>query len=423
MKTYSYLVSNQEELKTCLFSEQLLEELSESKSILVKILMINNDSKLYYALRNEVKKYVPKAIVIGITTAGTICEGNPENIKCTVVINTYIKTDIVILHHDGTKDIECFDAGSQMREQFNKLENPIFLFFNVTTKIFDVNEFAKGFLDEGLVDVQVAGAGAGGEFAEVDALRAVAYENEFFGRGILGIALLGKDTYVYTECVNGNMTLTADFIATKVDDNTILEFDGKPAFSVYREYLGLEPDENFSERALTFPLITVRDGEKIARAPLDVTKNEALVFIADVCEGEAFKIGFVNNDIHNQKMKKVIKEMKEFEPEAIMLFPCCCRKELMRDGICQETLLFECIADTSGYFTHGEIYKRNNNIVLKNTETVIIGIREGKKRGLGEAEGSNTKETSAKRNEAKSKNSLTVNALLQCIEAVKEKNE
>ncbi len=62
------------------------------------------------------------------------------------------------------------------------------------------------------------------------------------------------------------------------------------------------------------------------------------------------------------------------------MYSCISRKGLINTDVGLETLLFEGVADTSGFFTHGEIAGKNGMIHHKNIVTVIVSLREGEKK-------------------------------------------
>jgi diguanylate cyclase (GGDEF)-like protein len=72
--------------------------------------------------------------------------------------------------------------------------------------------------------------------------------------------------------------------------------------------------------------------------------------------------------------------MHDFDPQAVFLFSCCCRRFLMQDDVELETLPFEGIAPTFGFYTYCEFNGNSSCIQLMNSTLVAVGIREGPSR-------------------------------------------
>ena len=71
--------------------------------------------------------------------------------------------------------------------------------------------------------------------------------------------------------------------------------------------------------------------------------------------------------------------MRDFEPEAIFLYTCICRRFLMQEDVDLETLPFNEIATTAGFYTFGEFFANRSSKSLLNSSMVAVGFREGAK--------------------------------------------
>jgi diguanylate cyclase (GGDEF)-like protein len=69
--------------------------------------------------------------------------------------------------------------------------------------------------------------------------------------------------------------------------------------------------------------------------------------------------------------------MKEFGSQVTFLYSCGCRRFLMQEDVELETLPFEDIAPTFGFYTYGEFCSVNTDVSLLNSTMVAVSMREG----------------------------------------------
>ena len=101
--------------------------------------------------------------------------------------------------------------------------------------------------------------------------------------------------------------------------------------------------------------------------------------MADVQVGEKFRIGYGNPQLIIAESVHIQNEMKNFQPEAVFLYTCICRRFLMQQDVDLETLPFNRIAPTAGFYTFGEFCANNSINSLLNSTMVAVGFRESAK--------------------------------------------
>lgn len=119
-----------------------------------------------------------------------------------------------------------------------------------------------------------------------------------------------------------------------------------------------------------------RNGSQYARVPKAVNEENALLFDADLQEGEAVLIGYGNPSIIIDRATKVQSLMAAFKPESIFLYSCICRRFLLQSDVDRETKPFESIAPTSGFYTYCEFNRAFNHINVLNATMVAVGMKE-----------------------------------------------
>ncbi len=122
-------------------------------------------------------------------------------------------------------------------------DNCQLIFFHITADSILMDHFTKGFMEDGPLNAQIAGAGSG---IPVDGtMGRIAYEDEFYGTGVVAMCISGEDLHVDVKCISGLVRISEYYTATKADDSNIYELDNKPALDVYSDFLGFENDNKF----------------------------------------------------------------------------------------------------------------------------------------------------------------------------------
>ena len=111
--------------------------------------------------------------------------------------------------------------------------------------------------------------------------------------------------------------------------------------------------------------------------PFYLKEDGSVEFVADVHKGDRFRLGYGDPELILHNSESIQKEMHRFEPQAIFIYSCICRRFLMQDDINLEFLPFDSMADTVGFFTTGEFNSSSGKIRLLNSTTVVVGMREG----------------------------------------------
>ncbi|MBF8275377.1 MAG: hypothetical protein HW390_450 [Candidatus Brocadiaceae bacterium] len=149
-----------------------------------------------------------------------------------------------------------------------------------------------------------------------------------------------------------------------------------PVLEIYQRYFDIQDDKDFFNHALGFPLLAYRGDQIIASEPVAVGPSGSLVFISDIREGEEFRIGFADPKFLRESSVAAQRKMLAFEPEAILLFTCGCRRWVLRDDAEAETKPFEAIAPTAGFYTIGEFCNQKDRIPMLSLAFVAVSMRE-----------------------------------------------
>ena len=227
-------------------------------------------------------------------------------------------------------------------------------------------------------DVQIFGGGACN--ANPNELMSLVFSkgNELLTHGIVFLLLGGSDFSTYSTFIAGWKPLTRTFKVTKADRAFLYELDAKPALAIYQKFLKIGKTGNLVSNTLEFPLFMDYDGIDVLRCPIGATDGDALVMTADVEEGSHVRIAYGDPATILGSIRRDGQKIADFQPDIIQTFSCAARKAFWGDGnISDETILFNSVAPTSGFYTGGEFLRVDGNLCCFNSTLVFAAMREG----------------------------------------------
>lgn len=175
--------------------------------------------------------------------------------------------------------------------------------------------------------------------------------------------------------------------ATKVvGGNLLAEIDGKPAFSVYKDYAKQQGIELTPANAANFMIANelglshLRE-LKWARAPVGVGPNGELKLVADIVEGTPVCIldGDANTMVAACRQAAMqARDTLDGPAAGVIVFDCICRGMILKDQFAREIdAVSSVFPDTpiAGFLTYGEIARFGANLDgWNNTASVVVAI-------------------------------------------------
>ncbi|MDE5590406.1 MAG: diguanylate cyclase [Acetatifactor sp.] len=321
---------------------------------------------------------MPDALYLGCTSNANITDGALSNTKIilTCTVFEYETTQAKILQlpfseENAAQDVaalqECCDA------------NPWVQSVEMHATIMDMS--MMGFCNEMSrlrEDIQVFGGGAFNP--DMDDERAFVFSkgNGFLEHGIIFLLLGGNDFHTYGTFISGWKPLKRKFRVTKADREILYELDGKPALDVYRRFLNINKNEKFFSNTLEFPLFLEHGDVDILRCPLAVNDDDSLVMSSDMQENAIVRLAYGDPETILASIREDGQKIADFGPEVIQTFSCAARKAFWGDEhISDETILFNSVAPTSGFYTHGEFIRIKGDMLNFNVTLVLVAMREG----------------------------------------------
>lgn len=376
MKQYNYNISSIDELFDILHSEEIAS-FYNCQSQLVQIFSAKNESEWYNLLGNTIHKVFPTAVIVGASTIGEINEGKLLT-DSTVIMFSFFS--------EATLHLFTYECKNGNEEIIGEALSKDIKFLNLTVKGVLLlstplsNDSAKLFnsIIADNVNYPIFGGGAGDYSSMQNTL--VFDGINCLEQGVVAVALCGNNLFIEPFTYLGWQPLSKEMTITETDNMIVKTIDGAPAFSVYEKYFGIKSDEDFFLNVLEFPFLIKRNGQVIARVPLFANKKDGSIqFVADIKEGEKFRIGYGNPKTITRESISIQNKMRNFQPDAIFLYTCICRRFFLQREVDNETAPLNLIAPTAGFYTCGEFFADSTNNALLNSTMVTVGIREGSK--------------------------------------------
>lgn len=373
MEQITRTIDDLNNLSELLASDEIRTRSAWAKTILVQIYTARNEATWLQAVAEEIGKALP-AVVVGATTVGEIANGHSLSEKTVVAFSFFRSSQadsIALPCYPGEEQ----QVGRHLARQIYDLGVTVKgLLLLATPLSINAYVFLQG-LAESSPPFPVFGGGAGDYAAMKTSL--VFAGSTSLARGVVAVVLSGPELHVETIAYLGWKPLSKEMTITDLDGMLVRSIDGKPAFDVYQFYLGISKDDTFSLSALEFPFLLHRNGDYLARIPVTVEDQGAIRFVADINLGEKVRLGYGNPEMIIEESKRIKNRMQSFAPDAIFLYSCGCRRFLLQEDVELETLPFEEIAPTLGFYTYGEFCGTGHNLPLLNATLVVVGLREG----------------------------------------------
>ena len=330
MKQYNYIISEIDELLEVLNFKELTST-SHFKTQLVQIFSYDNSYDWYITLANTIKESFPTAVIVGASSVGEINEGKIYTNSTVILFSFFENTSIYLFSYKCTFGNEE-KVGKKLIKATESLHTDIKGMLLLSTPI--SNDSGKIFntVTSANLHYPVFGGGAGDYANKKETL--VFDGTKCYKEGVLAVVFSGKSIHIEIHTSLGWLPLSKEMTITEIGNVSVKTIDNKPAFSVYRKYLGIKADGDFFQNSLEFPFLISRNNQTIARTPFFVNENDGSIqLVADVQVGERFRIGYGNPQTIQDESALLQKKMIDFKPEAIFLYTCICRRFLMQEEV------------------------------------------------------------------------------------------
>ncbi|MCR4841051.1 MAG: diguanylate cyclase [Lachnospiraceae bacterium] len=351
-----------------------------SSSILFQIYSEQLKKDLIEGICDVIRTELPEAIYMGCSTNGNILMGeycaSPVSIVCTVFEYPSTKIELFQYPLDAAKEQTVVgDIIARVKERPWVKS----IMMNITIRNMSMTQFCDDLsaLPEG---IEVFGGGAFSEDMNESAAFVFSSVGGISDHSVVFALIGGDDYYVKTNYVTGWKPLGRELLVTKTEGFVLYELDGAPAYEKYHKYLNIENDDNFFVNTLEFPFFYEHNGINILRAPIACDENGALTMTADMEQNVKARLAYGDPETILDSVRESALMLRNFAPESITVFSCAARRTFWgADEISGESMPFQLLAPTSGFYTSGEFLRTNGKVNQHNVTLVIAAQREGEK--------------------------------------------
>ncbi|MEH6346713.1 MAG: response regulator [Bermanella sp.] len=320
-------------------------------------------------LQEAVRECLPKAVLVGATSAGSILESEFVPLIPVLSISLFEKSTLIGGFSFSENESEI---ATDLIECCVSSDTKLMLMFSDGMRTNGENILTH--LRPEMSDIVIAGGRAGdGAFkqtyifnnTEISQCGAVAVS-------INGDVLVQNDYFLNWQPIGKTMTVTS------AEGNILKTIDDLTVRDIYTKYLGKEVGDFLPQANSEFPLIKLGpNGEHVARAFTDMTEDGYAVLAGNIKEGDKVRFSYGNVDMILNGTKLSAKAFSDKKWDAIFSYSCAARLGFLGDDVGIELKQFANIAPNAGFFTFGEFYDTGNSYEMMNGTLTVVGISEG----------------------------------------------
>ncbi len=340
------------------------DSLDKEENLLVQFFDGRCDELLFDAMAKDLKQLLPKAVILGTSTAGEIHNGKMYEDEVVISFCSFKKTKLVPLYDETCGYNGAINISKQIPENSKAA-----LFFT---------EGFTGYPEDFICTISklhpnlIVGGGVAANNGKIGKTF-ISLGDEVYKSGVVGVTFENPDLIVFKEWKLDWNPIGKTMIVTKADGQTLYELDNTHILDVVVHYFGKESIYGTNALTATFPLILNENGVNVARASL-TKKDNSLVFAGNLSVGDRVRFGVV--DIYG-----VTSNNKCFlhKPEVLWIYSCMGRKAVLGELLESEFSSFDALSANCGFFTHGEFFTAANSAKMLNLTTTLFGLSEEEK--------------------------------------------
>ena len=329
-------------------------------------------SKSFFS--DYLKKSFPESHIAGCLSNGEIYEGHLTDPETVITAWVFDSAQIKVKLYPLELDKERETAGHIMEDSQGDNLKGVEL---ITVKKDEYYHRVLNGLERLDERVMVFGGASMGHDSIHDDGFSYTESGDVCRHGVIAVFYYGADLHIELQKSLGWQPLGKELTVTEIKGKILTGIDNKSATEIYRHYLGVDLDENFYKNVIEFPLMLEREGIELMREPFNPQKNGGIALVSDLFEGEKVRIAYGDPENIVAETDKACQGMRNFSPEAIMLYSCTARKSFWSYFVNKEMEPFQLLAGTSGFFSGGEVMRSGKRIFEHNITLVAVGFREG----------------------------------------------
>ena len=324
-----------------------------------------------------VQELFPEAEIVGTMSAGEIKDGRLMQKGVLIAAMLFESTEVKVFRYDHVKENEE-TVGGRIRsdlEAMGHIRGAELLFpgTELNTRPFfrELSKCRK--------DIQIWGGYSGDHMLNAP-VHYIFDTTEVLYDSVLVTVFIGENIFINIDKSIGWEPLGPSFRVTKAEGNRLMELEGRPASEIYEKFLQIDRRrQNNAEEGYAFPLLAKYNGEEWLRSAFHIEEDGSLNLHGFVTEGTEIQLSYGNPENILRVINQRLETIRQFKPQAILLYSCVVRKAFWDNLVDTEMEPFAQLASTSGFHTWGEVTrsKSTGEVVEHNVTLLSIAMREG----------------------------------------------
>lgn len=366
MKTFNTHYISQYKLEKFIQANHI----SDSSSLLIQVFTALNNYEQIKEIIQYFENNFSKASLIGSTSDGEISDGRISTGSAIISFTQFSKTTLQTYISNDFNNY--YHAGQNVASALIQKNTKALISF-IDGLLGNGQEYLDG-INSINNQIIVAGGLAGDNATFQNTY--VFDKYNVYTNGVVAVALNSDLLEVFTDFSFNWQPIGKTLEITKADKNRVYTIDDKSAVDTYQYYLGQDISCKLPFIGIEFPLIIQKDGFNIARAPISKHDDGSLVFAGNLQNGDKVRFGYGDSDEILSHTQLHIDKLCNKSVETIFMYSCMARRRFIPEDIEHETLVYNMIAPTSGFFTYGEFFSTPKSKELLNQSLTILALSE-----------------------------------------------
>ncbi len=378
MRQFQFTYQDEESLRSELTKIRQWCNSSVISHIVFQLFTETLDEEMILGICDEITRALPEAEYFGCSSNGNIISGAFSELDVGIICTVfeYPSTKMELMQYTLTAETES-EVIEDFLQELDKKPWVTAVELVTTIRGMSMTTFCEG-LQRARPDIQIFGGGAFSFDLYDNRACVFSKAGGMSESGVVFWLLGGEDFHVTSTFIAGWKPLGKTFHVTMSDGNILYELDNEPAYEVYSKYLNIRNNEHFFYNSLEFPFLYQHNGIDILRAPTASNPDGSLTMTSDIEEDVPARLAYGDPWTILESVQTDGRVIKNFNPEVIQIFSCAARRTFWGNTeVSKESLPFQNIAPTSGFYTSGEFLRTNGFVNQHNVTMVIAAMREG----------------------------------------------
>lgn len=343
-----------------------LGDFRKFNSVLVQIFAATSDLGKVRELLALIADYLPDAVIIGVSSDGTINQGELYEYGSVIQVSvsgfdkSYIKLAF-------TNNTNSFQSGREIAENICVDNTKVLIAFSEASSI-NGEEFLEGIYSVNNHIIISGGVASTPTFTDTFVIAG----GRVLTSGAVAVSISGDKLQACRDHAFGWQPVGKKMKITEAQGNHIRSIDNKTPCEIFKHYLGDDIIDAMPGIGSAFPLMIKRGQSYIARGIIAL-EGEHFIVSGNVKENDTVYIGYGNpyNITHQNKLTDSILHSIN-SPEVIFSYYCEGRRLFMPDDMVDYELeALEQASSICGCFTLGEFYTEKQYLLLNFSSTLL----------------------------------------------------